>query len=249
MSTVTDSIWGKVSSCWEVAPEVYMVEAAMETGEDPAFLYNGGIMIPASVADTILPQKAIEFGEVGLQTEQRSGPDGAPVLVCREFLHYERDKRQLIPLYELLQKRKITDYEVIREYHEHILINEGRLLLPEYFGEFIFPLSLYLRTAEHRRLENGIWAFRAKNGMGLAVHKTVAYYSLSTSALLYGKAYANSIVFWESHSAVAFYELRLVYQSIKRLVTDMDSLMDVMRNQYGIYFTLAGGDPDSDYDD
>ncbi len=89
--------------------------------------------------------------------------------------------------------------------------------------------------------------FRTQRGTGLAVHHTVALDALSPSALLYGKPYANSIVFWESFSAVAFYKLRGTYQNIRELLPDADGLIDVIREQFDMYLYLTGKDPEQEY--
>lgn len=206
---------------------------------------QGGIMIRADVAELILPYRAVKYGEYGIHLVSEDNCDKQALATEQEFLQFGNDGTQLIPLYELLSTHYITDYEIIRRYGEQELLNAGRFQLPEYFGELIFPLSLYLRCQKHRRLDNGIWVFRRKEGAGLCVHDTVSANAMSLAALTFGTTVGNSTVFWESAAAIAFLELADSFGSINALIPEAEraSLKKIIQTQYPLYLfdEMPGG--------
>lgn len=240
MQRILDSLWGTVSHCWQIAPAVFMVDTIRPDADTVhcGRWQQGGIMILADVALEILPDRAVLFGEYGTHPVcevELFGSQGH--CTEHEFLEFGNDGSQLIPLYELLASRYITDYEVIRSYNEYELINDGRYQLPEYFGELIFPLQLFLRCEEHRRLDNGIWAVRCHNGNGICVHNTVAEIAMSDAALMFATAIGNSRFFWESSGAIALLELADSFSSVDSLVREADraSMRQVVSTQYPLY--------------
>lgn len=223
-----NSIWGPVTDLTEIADGVFNIEAKG----------GGGILIPLPVARELFTEKALSYGVVSSQSIEA---------ICEsdfqrqeiDCVQYDRERQMLIPLYELLHSRRITNYEIIREYDLQSLEVSGHLLMPEYFGEFPLPPLLRNNEARSIQLANGIWAVESSCGQ-VVMHKAVARFALSSAAIDLARESGPYLIFDGATSAVALYELRGAYPEIERRLDDEDSLYHTLRERFPLYVAARG---------
>lgn len=226
------SIWGPVTDLTEIATDVFNIDAKG----------GGGILVPLPVARELFTEKALSFGAVSAQAFQVMDESGfqREEMDC---VQYSRERQMLIPLYELLRSRKITSYEIIREYDLPSLEVSGHLLMPDYFGEFPIPALLRNDAARSTQLANGIWVVESAVGQ-VVMHKVVARFALSPAAIDLARESGPYLVFDGAASAVALYELRGCYPEIERRLDGEDSLYRTLCEYFPLY-AAARGMPDS----
>lgn len=211
------SIWGAVQSAKEIGENVFWVSTAS----------HGGIMIPTHVASEIISAKAIAMG-----VEQHG------------YFQYEEDGLKDIPLYELIKNNHITDNEVLENYDLKDIKLHGHWMYPEYFGEFEKPeTSIWGDVLSCTNIMNGVGAVKSEENVGLAVHKVVACYQLSTELENKGKISGNYIFFDKEY-------VNPVIEQLKRSSIDemkYDRAAYKMLGIYGAYLVESEEEHQNDF--
>lgn len=215
----------------EIGPEVFMLST---TGETEPFTEDTGVpvedillCIPCRAALQILSKEAIAAGYE---------EDG--------FLYYSAPYHFMIPLYELLEGRVITDYDIIRRFDPQELHDDGKYFCPYYFGELESAVrGRNIEVTGQTRVSNGLDAFQyIDGGVELAIHETAAHYELSDAAEAFAVRYGHHLHYQNETCAIPLYELTDTYPSLRELISDEAEMIKILKKNYSSYLLACGLD-------
>lgn len=141
--------------------------------------------------------------------------------------------------YELLSRyinecdhRKIA--ELLTEELEHIL-QDGRIDLPEYFGEYAPPNETPLGIVEHiERIGNGIYFVQACGKSLVAICDHICHSELSDIACLVGTAKKDYLFFDRWTCAIPLHELRN-HAELCKVISSWNQLYAVLNVRFYVY--------------
>ena len=214
----------------EVAPGVFIVYGQINVVDDEGVWPVKGdalyLYMELSTAERILSKEAINAGEI---------EDGR--------LSYTAPFRTTIPMYELLSRHYITDYDIIRKYDIDEEYRSGQYFCSDYFGEFNEAVPCRdAAPVRSKRVTNGVYVFLyTDGGVEIAIHETVAHYELSDIAETIGEKHGDYFHFQNETCAIPIYELAEVYPDLEEvLVDDRDELLRLLSGNFSAYLLAIG---------
>jgi hypothetical protein len=187
-------------------------------------------------AEKILSKKAIRSGDI----------EG-------NRLYFSAPYRYAIPLYELLENRYITDYDIIRNHDMEESVRDGAYHCPDYFGSL--EGTVHSRDSQpvgKRQVANGIYAFTyADGGVELAVHEVVAFNDLSDVAEGLGQNRGVYFHFQDETCAIPIRELATIHPALEGLIDDNEGMNQIIEKKFPAYVAwldnLKPKDGDGDF--
>lgn len=213
-----ESIWGTINTWAEIALNVYMIVATDKNGME-----HEGVMVRRGAAEKALSKKAASMGK----------EDG-------DWICYGEDTKD-IPVYEMLQRRmarcRRMEHSILEQMKE--IRRDGRLSLPDYFGECPAPVRTPAGHVDDMlQVRNGIYMIQDAEIRKFAVHEALADNFMSPAAAEYGTEEGDYLFYDTITSAVMLNELKDIFDEVSALVISEDSLYATLNQNFSAYRKL-----------
>ncbi|MCL2082728.1 MAG: hypothetical protein FWH04_05800 [Oscillospiraceae bacterium] len=158
------------------------------------------------------------------------------------WLYYSAPYHFMIPLFELLRDRVITDEEIISRFDTQELFCDGQYFYPEYFGA-LGSAEPHWNAEVAQQIQIGVFdVFQYQDGsIEFAIHQTAAHYELSEAAQRFAEKHGVHLHYTNTTCAIPVFELTAAYPRLRKLfASDGKGLEYIVAKNFPEYAAARG---------